>query len=103
MQLFPRMRLSMGCAARRFCSKLRFVDDARCTTCRGQRFFTPNVICLFLPAGWAKRHQSFGKRFVRGSTALFACSVDELIDQPGVEDHKFLFAPLLTVDLQANE
>jgi hypothetical protein len=38
---------------------------------------------------------------VRGSTALFACCVDKLIDQPGVEDHKFLFAPILTVDAQA--
>ena len=89
----------MGRAARRFCSKLRFVDDARSTICRGQRFFALNVICLFLPAGWAKRRQSFGKRFVRGSTTLFACCVDKLIDQPGVEDHEFLFAPILTVDV----
>jgi hypothetical protein len=93
----------MGRDARRFCSKLRFVDDARSTICRGQRFFALNVICLFLPAGWAKRRQSFGKRFVRGGTTLFACCVDKLIDQPGVEDHKFLFAPILTVDSQANE
>ena len=84
----------MGRAARRFCSKLRFVDDARSTICRGQRFFALNVICLFLPAGWAKRRQSFGKRFVRGGTTLFACCVDKLIDQPGVEDHEFLFAPI---------
>lgn len=65
--------------------------------------FYPNVICLFLPAGWAKRRQSLGKGLVRGSTTLFACCVDKLIDQPGVEDHKFLFAPILTVDSQANE
>ena len=93
----------MGRAARRFCSKLRFVDDARSTICRGQRFFALNVICLFLPAGWAKRRQSFGKRFVRGGTTLFACCVDKLIDQPGVEDHEFLFAPIPTVDAQASE
>ena len=84
-------------------NKLGFVDDVRSTICRGQRFFALNVICLFLPAGWAKRRQSFGKRFVRGSTTLFACCIDKLIDQPGVEDHKFLFAPILTVDSQANE
>ena len=63
-------------------NKLGFVDDARSTICRGQRFFALNVICLFLPAGWAKRRQSFGKRFVRGGTTLFACCVDKLIDQP---------------------
>jgi hypothetical protein len=84
-------------------NKLGFVDDVRSTICCGQRFFTLNVICLFLPAGWAKRRQSFGKRFVRGSTTLFARCVDKLIDQPGVEDHKFLFVPILTVDSQANE
>ena len=70
MQLFPRMRLSMGRAA-------RLTFNARSTTCRGQRFFTPNAICLFLPAGWAKRLQSYGKSLVRGSTTLFACCVDK--------------------------
>jgi hypothetical protein len=65
--------------------------------------FYPNVLCLFLPAGWARRRQSFGKRLVRGSTALFACCVDKLIDQPGVEDHKFLFAPILTVEPSLEE
>ena len=61
MQLFPRMRLSMGRAARRFCSKLRFVDDAGSTICRSQRFFTQMSFVYFFPLGGLTAAKASGK------------------------------------------